>query len=558
MIFLLLLCVLGIFFRVVSLGNEFACEETDFVKPAEAIRDTLHPVFYHSEQQPMEVALWHPPMYIYLLAFTLKFFSGEAGARIINIVFSVLTSVLIYLFCANIMGGKKGTGIGLVSSAFFLINYYIFSSSVLIDIDILSMFFLFGFVYSVLRYYQNKRQFYFWSAVACLFAGISNRYPMAFLIYFGIGAYYFSNRDFKNERKNYLKIGAISFLIFLIAWGIYSVFAEPGNFFSFLTHNLQLGAEQVSGLKVYLGSFVLNISQFVRLFTFPATVLLLWSIFYFLKKDSHLTRILLIYVLGTLVAFLLLPRPAFGYPRYFATVFPGMSILIGSFIYLQLRSIKINRKIIWIAFAVFGVSLALLYLLGPQPTIYKSNGLIQATNLPDFLMNVFASVPVLFLFLFGKEHRKKILVIGLIALCLSYSLYFTIQTINYEPHIREVADYLKERTGEDEVIIVPKAIGYYSERKFYINEDTLPQIEFSFEAVIDYVKRSYQNPQMDDGFFWAEGIYSGIYPPEPSEEELEKINYVVKYNKIEGLEPEKKIGEFYIYRVDNDLISYRA
>ncbi|MCK5608579.1 glycosyltransferase family 39 protein, partial [Candidatus Pacearchaeota archaeon] len=181
---LIVLIFLGILFRGFSLNNEISAEESDFIMPATAVANTGHPTFYHSESQPKETALWHPPMYILSLSLIIKLFSSnEIPIRFLNIFFSILTSGLIYLFCKNIIGKDRGKIIGLISSAFFMINYYIFSSSIMIDIDGFSAFFILGFIYFLLRNYQTKKKTYYYFAVVFLFFSIWNRYPIAFLVY---------------------------------------------------------------------------------------------------------------------------------------------------------------------------------------------------------------------------------------------------------------------------------------------------------------------------------------------------------------------------------------
>ena len=92
---LIVLIILGILFRITSINKDFIAEETDFVRPAIAWINTGRPQFYHSEQQPTELSLWHPPMYIYTLSLSLRLIRGEVGARIININFSILKAALI-------------------------------------------------------------------------------------------------------------------------------------------------------------------------------------------------------------------------------------------------------------------------------------------------------------------------------------------------------------------------------------------------------------------------------------------------------------------------------
>lgn len=551
-IFLVILILFGIIIRILYLNKDFTGEETEFIKPALAIKNTGYPIFYHSEQQPKEIFLAHPPMYINLLAILFNISVSEISARSINIFVSLLISILIFFFCKKIINGN-GLLIGMISSAFFLVNYYIFSSSVLIDIDVLSAFFIFGFIFFICFNYKYKTKYSLLLAGIFLFLGMANRYPIALMIYFLIGIYYFFNKELRKELKSYIWIGLLSFIIFVIIWGIYSMLYLPRNyFFAFILHNISFGAEQFSNMVIYFGSFILNISQFIRLFTFPAAILMLLTFFYLIKEKDFAIRILMIYVLSILILFIIIPRPAFGYPRYFMSMFPGVSILISIFIYNNINNLRLNKKeIISISIVTFLLSFLLLILLKPQLTLYMSNGLIKAINLPDFIMNTLCSAPLIFIFLAKKEKRKKIFILMLISLSLSYSIYFDYNLISYNSHIKEIAEYIKERTDVNDIIIVPKAIGYYSERKFYVNDNNKPELDFSPSHLIEYFKKSFENPKMDDEFFWPKDLFAGtsFYGINPSEQDLKKAKYIVLYHNFENYKPDARIGDFYIYNL---------
>ena len=379
-----------------------------------------------------------------------------------------------------------------------------------------------------------------------MFFSIFNRYPIAFIVYVSIGIYYLINKELRKDFKKYFLVGLSAGVLFILVWGFYSIFIEPGNFLSFIIHNVKFGGEQLSGIVIYFGSFLLNMAQFTRLVTFPSVLLIILCFFYFIKDRSKLTKILLIYSTSILIFFFLIPRPAFGYPRYFLTAFPTISILIGIFLYKTFRGGVIKKSYLITGFLGFFISLIILFVLNPQATIYESDGLIKATNLSDLIFNIFASIPLFFVFLFKKD-RKKILIIILLFLILSYSFYFDIKSLNNNSNISEVGDYIKENTNKDELIIVPKAVGYYSKRKFYLNDNNKPKLDFSIANLKKYFKKSLLNREMDDGFFWPGGIYSGLYPPLPPEEVLKQAKYIVLYHKVENFIPEKKIGKFYIY-----------
>ena len=283
-IFFILLFIFGVSIRIFSINKDYSAEEVDFVKASAAIKETGHPIFYHSEQKPVDLALYHPPMYIFLVSLSMMIIKGEVGVRIVNLVFSFLTSIFIFLFCSQIIKNEKGKIIGLVSSALFLINYYAFSSSVLIDIDMLSCFFVFGFIFFILKSYQTNKKTFSFLAGLFLFFSIANRFIIAGIVYIGIGIYYLINKELRKDFKKYFLIGFFACLFFFIVWFVYSQFIEHISIFYFIQHNIMLGEAQFSSFLVYAGSFILNISQIIRLLTFPVIFLGILSIAYFLKQ----------------------------------------------------------------------------------------------------------------------------------------------------------------------------------------------------------------------------------------------------------------------------------
>lgn len=134
---------------------------------------------------------------------------------------------------------------------------------------------------------------------------------------------------------------------------------------------------------------------------------------------------------------------------------------------------------------------------------------------------------------------------------LAQSFYFDTQLAFHNSQIKEVGKYLKENTNPGDIVICPKAIGYYTKRRFYNNDNNKPEINnFDFKYIIKYIIKSAQNRKMDDEFFWPRGYFGGFYTPIPSQENLKKASYVVLYHKVNNTEPEKQIGKFYIYRLN--------
>lgn len=549
----LLILIAGVLLRFAVINNDITGEESDFVLPAKSIAETGHPIFYQSEQVPKETALWHPPMYIFILSSITHFSTNEALIRSLNVAAIFLTSVLIYFFCLNFLK-KNGKIIGILSAALFLINYYVLSSSILLDIDALSTLFVFSFVFFILINFKKKTNLSLLLSILSFVFALANRYPIAMLVYAGIFVLIISDKQTRQYYKKYLILGFSSTLIFLLIWTFYSTFIEPDKFFYFIHHNAQLGASQLLSAKVYLLSFALNMSQIIRLFTLPVVLLFLISIYFLYKKKDFEIRAILFYTLSASILFIIVPRPAFGYPRYFLTAMPGLFILISIFFYeVYITKQNMKNNILYASLIGF-ISLIILMLLNPQLTLYRSEGLIKATNLPDFLFNICGVLP-LFLILFAENKNKKtILVLSLFALIISYSLYFDIKFAFNDAHIKDVGDYLRENTNSSDIVIAPKAVAYYTGRKFYINDYYKPALDkLSFDYFLEYFVQSNKNKNMDSSFFWGNDSYGGVFYSNyiKPDQKLYEAKYAVLSYQLNYSLYEKKIGDFYIYRLND-------
>jgi hypothetical protein len=182
-----------------------------------------------------------------------------------------------------------------------------------------------------------------------------------------------------------------------------------------------------------------------------------------------------------------------------------------------------------------------------SPTYYASDGLIKAIEIWSFVLIV--AIP----FLYCIYHRcvcvdkdkKIVLVLFMLALLFSYNLYFDIRYVQHDPATEEVGEYLKAHTLPGDVVICPKAIGFYFGGKYYANDYYRPNLDaLSPQYLIKYMEKSAENPEMDDAFFWSNG--------NTFNEKVDDAKYAVLSYKLSYQTPEEKIGSFYIYKIGTD------
>jgi hypothetical protein len=407
-------------------------------------------------------------------------------------------------------------------------------------------------------YYKESKHVYFLSSVVFLILALGNRYPIAIITYLAI-LFYFFKRDrsyIDNEEEPVypdtrwmINLGCYAIFFALAIWSVYSILIVPGTFFSFIDHNAALSSEVFTSPALYISSFLLNIAQVIRLFTPPVVILFILSLFHFRKSKDVYVKVLWVSTLAIFLLFILVPRPAFGYPRYFLSMMPGLFILIGLYVYDVLKTIKKKDYAGYVGdfLIYFTASLALFVFFNLPPTYYASDGLIKATDI--WSLGLICIIPFVYLinnFYVCVDKEKKIaLVLFMLALLFSYNLYFDIRYVQHDPATENVGEYLKAHTLPGDTVICPKAIGFYFGGKYYANDYYRPNLDaLSPQYLIKYMEKSAENPEMDDAFFWSNG--------NTFNEKVDDAKYAVLSYKLSYQTPEEKIGSFYIYKIGTD------
>jgi len=111
-------------------------DNADFAGAATAVADTGKPIFYRGENDPTELALWHPPLYIYLLGGWFKIFGiGAAQARIFGTLCAILQGWMVLAIVATLFGPQARSLIEPWFWAIYLLNPYTVQTASVLDID---------------------------------------------------------------------------------------------------------------------------------------------------------------------------------------------------------------------------------------------------------------------------------------------------------------------------------------------------------------------------------------------------------------------------------------
>jgi len=213
MVFIILL--FSFLLRVPFLNKEIIADELTGILGGMSVARTGYPAIYGDQ------IIAHPPLAFFFHAFFFIIFGvSEQSARIVPIIFSLATLVVIYLICKHIDQHQSRKGyVGLMALLNYSINPYAIQTSILIDIDQILAFFTTTLLYMFLRCEDSFKWRYIGIGSFVLFLALFTRLvtPIVFLI--GVIVYYSIIR--KHPRKGYIPVLIICLLgigIFLVSW----------------------------------------------------------------------------------------------------------------------------------------------------------------------------------------------------------------------------------------------------------------------------------------------------------------------------------------------------
>jgi Dolichyl-phosphate-mannose-protein mannosyltransferase len=117
-------------------GKPLQLDNMDFPAAAGQTAATGLPIYYRGEESPRESGLYHPPLYIYLLAAWMKVFgSGEAAVRLFGMTCALIQGGVVLAIVGTLFGTAVAWRWGPAFWAIFLLNPYTLQTPAIADID---------------------------------------------------------------------------------------------------------------------------------------------------------------------------------------------------------------------------------------------------------------------------------------------------------------------------------------------------------------------------------------------------------------------------------------
>lgn len=535
-----------------GLNKPLIMDEMDFAAVSRAIKDTGLPIYYRGETLSQHVGLWHPPLYIIVLAVWQAIFGSTIlSCRAFGLFAACLILLAIGIFVIRHTNWPDMTqperltsslplllGIGIAATSPLFIQ-----SSMLLDIDtqilplIVVLFFLILFE---LRRNADERTYWIAYALglaALFFTKLTTPVLLlpTFVIYelFCIGKRFWQLQllikdeddsivhcyDFRIGKWSWrlllpVAFGILGFVSFLAVW--FAVAQTLGWDFSFpfrfLTRSSQNPTTYTSGLSEFLNVIrsempgrLVVITQWMGLEVLLVIVLLIREAFK--PADGVLQRQERLALLGfiSLLSFnYIVLRPApYWFPKYIPPLTPLISLLVIDLLIAFHGERQILAATGWITLAVV---LYLIYVHVRYPnedfiyniyTMWPKAPLFWGWILLPLAVLLIANLVLLFIV---RRSLTVPLLASLLAITLGWQIAIAAKqaTVPYstayyygENSLTAVTDYLRETLPDNVVLIAPKDVGFLLEDRFrYIELSYDPRPAMEYPGVEYLVMRS--------------------------------------------------------------------
>ncbi len=493
--FLIILFIIFYFVLVIpQITGLFVGDEVDFINAARGVVTSGIPI-YEGAGNVMKIGLWHPTLYVNILATSFKLFGvHEWSARTVSVLFTLLTFSMIYLIMKEFSLSDTSK---VLASSIFLFNPLVVQGSLLVDIDnSVLMFFIALFVYTYVKLDRtNPKNLVF---LGILFAiALWAKIPTPPVLILSIVIFHALNREYKRALLESTTIGLVGGVIFLVTWFLYCNFFDLPFSEPFI-HNIGyvgFGQNNIHFLLTHLWGF-----KNILFWTTPFFLLLMLTAAIsrakrYLEKRK-LEVIDFIFIVGLLIFIEYLIVGSYqtaDFPRYFSPMMPMFSIAFAGYLdkVKEITRRDLNAAVFVSIILILYLSLALKDPLLIDRVIFNTEIIYKIVKKSVAMTLLYLFPFVLSYVIFRALKVKSAFTLSIILPLLICSTYidciqvkadYATAYLYGERGMEDTIDYLSPRTDDNDTVIAKKDIAYYlAIKEFY----DLPKSAEELEKLIE-------------------------------------------------------------------------
>jgi hypothetical protein len=491
--------LVGLFLVVTAqqLGQSYVIDEAEFPFIAKATSQSGLPIYYHGELRPVDVGIFHPPLYVYMLAGWIQVFgSSHEAVRAFGVACALLTAVT-GAATVNLLVPRRRNITTPLFLGLFLLNPLTVSSALLPDIDgtvgVLAVT-LGVHAIVVIVTGAGDRRWHVALAGATLGFALSTKLttPLALIPLLGV-AFLLSGRSLRRAIAEFAGAVVLGVALFLAWWGPLAAatsldFAYPFRF----TYDSLVGKSTATSL---LDRFAAMRPARITLYwldplllglTCTAGVFAAWR-----WRDARARAVVLVVVfaLGTVALYDVITTPVFRFPKYWIAAVPAATV---SVVWLVTSVAGSGSRMNWrgkwapgmFVAAIIGAA-ALTQVAFTRNSEVAGLAPLQPLRSPLATVVSVAVLAVLLLFVVSADSpRGRRVASAVVGSCvLTVGVHGIAQTLATRSADYSTRYYFGERgfdqavadvralTPDGEAVLAPKDIGFEAQRPFY--EDAL-------------------------------------------------------------------------------------
>ena len=318
--------------------------------------------FYRAitDWQQLRQLIPHPQAYVHFTQLCLAIFGeNTSNARIPGVLAALSNLILIPILIQSFWGDEKHTNqIAILAIWLYTLNPMTAQNMMLLDIDNTLLMPALCILIWLWKVTQNHT---FGQRIAILGGAFAVtlwvKLPTPVLVMGAFCLYDLLRKEFKRTLAAFLATVAGA-SIFLITFGVYS--AVTGYSFAFLNRTLQKAPTSISSIGGMLTRFPQGLGVFILWLSFPLTILLgvitVQTLVRLLSRRLEDQDLLVIYIVGTAIFYMLVLPPAWGYPKYHTPLLPLVVILVARFLVHKLEGSS-RRMLVAVMVLALGVFL---------------------------------------------------------------------------------------------------------------------------------------------------------------------------------------------------------
>lgn len=476
-----------------QLGRPLVYDDVNFAFAARAVAETGrafanagHMSDRWDFSQREQWALWHPPLYIYLLGLDFKLFGvSETSARLLGAAFGLGTALLTYLTGRTLAAGlgAAAEATGLLAAALYLLSPLATQSALILDIDGTVLTFVLVLISYVALRFPTSRYPRARPALAALFAlalWAKLTTPLGLLA--ALVAYRLLGGRVREAAYDLVVIGLGGGALFLVTWGpaclaLQMPFDMP---FAVTWLQLWLAADSTGAWRNSPAAAARALAPGL-LWAGPYLVPLFLAAALTRARSLLLSRkvqaVDLLIGLGLLVYVVYLIKLAGGFPKYQVAMLPFWALAAAALVVELVGCI--GRRDSLLALGAFGLffvyarSLADAWVSGPRPELGG-----ELVVVPLLVAGALAVIH----HLIGRRGltRSVPLILSAFALAWGPAVVSRMGATDFSTTYfygtrgqREAAEVLDGLVGPDEFYVASKDVAWYAANQRYVDQETL-------------------------------------------------------------------------------------